>query len=200
MNKPAIIKHRVNTLEQLETHEAHWGAEIDLRTDLNHPQKLHLSHDPWVRGIDFEKWLDKFVEKKISGILILNTKEDGLEAQCTKLLQQKKVSNYFFLDTTIPTLAKLGQASPTFFSVRYSKFENLEFALGFKNYAKWVWVDCFDKQPVAADALLKLKQAGFKLCLVAPELQGGQLEDPKAFQEIFKMADAICTKFEKLLP
>ena len=52
----------------------------DVHTSGIQVHNLHLSHDPWVKGEDFESWLRVFRDKGQSGVLILNTKEDGLES------------------------------------------------------------------------------------------------------------------------
>jgi hypothetical protein len=63
----------------------------------------------------------------------------------------------------------------------------------------WVWVDCFTRFPLTTTDARRLNDAGFKLCLVSPELQGRN--DPS---EIVAMraevaacgiiVDAVCTK------
>lgn len=189
------IRHRVNQIAKLKDHKPEWGAEIDLRSNVNEPKKIHLSHDAWVKGDDFELWLNEFAARKIQGPLILNTKEDGLEERCLELLASFAVTNFFFLDTTIPTLVRLGQKYRNNFAVRYSSFENFELCLSLKNHAAWAWVDCFNRQPVTVDEVLKLKQAGFKVCLVSPELQGGTEQEKTKFADLIKVSDAICTKF-----
>lgn len=189
------IKHRVNQIEKLKEHQPQWGAEIDLRSNVNEPKKIHLAHDAWVKGDDFELWLNEFAARKIQGTLILNTKEDGLEERCLELMASKAIGNFFFLDTTIPTLVRLGQKHRNNFAVRYSSFENFELCLSLKNHAAWAWVDCFNRQPVSVEEVLKLKQAGFKVCLVSPELQGGSEQDKTNFSDLIKISDAICTKF-----
>jgi hypothetical protein len=62
-----------------------------------------------------------------------------------------------------------------------------------------VWVDCFTRFPLDNDDASRLRAAGFKLCLVSPELQGRDagLEIPQLaalLQERQILADAVCTK------
>jgi hypothetical protein len=189
------IRHRVNQITQLDGQNKLWGAEIDLRSDVTQPKKIHLSHDAWVKGDDFEQWLDIWAQKKIDGTLILNTKEDGLEERSLELLSAKSVTNFFFLDTTIPTLVRLGKKYRNNFAVRYSSFENLGLCLALREHAAWAWVDCFNRQPVTFEEVANLKQAGFKVCLVSPELQGGAEVEKAGFQDLISLSDAICTKF-----
>ena len=189
------IRHRVNQIAQLDGQNRAWGAEIDLRSDVTLAKKIHLSHDAWVKGDDFESWLDIWTSKKIEGTLILNTKEDGLEERCLELLTAKAVSNFFFLDTTIPTLVRLGKKHRNNFAVRYSSYENIGLCISLKEHAAWVWVDCFNRQPVTFEEVANLKQAGFKVCLVSPELQGGSEAEKSKFQDLIALSDAICTKY-----
>jgi hypothetical protein len=67
-----------------------------------------------------------------------------------------------------------------------------------KDKVKWVWVDCFNNFPLNQKNYKKIKDAGFKICLVSPELQKHDISKIKKFKEIiyknnFKI-DAICTK------
>ena len=73
------IQHRINKTSELASVQKEYGVEIDLRSDVGHLHKLHLSHDAWVLGDDFDNWLLEFKAQCIFGPIILNTKEDGLE-------------------------------------------------------------------------------------------------------------------------
>jgi hypothetical protein len=119
------IKHRVNNSAALPTLDQAWGVEIDLRSSVKSKNKLHLSHDPWVLGEDFETWLDKFSFAGLKGPLILNTKEDGLEARAREILAERKVDNYLFLDTTVPSLVKWTTSGESRFMCRVSSYESL---------------------------------------------------------------------------
>jgi hypothetical protein len=60
-------------------------------------------------------------------------------------------------------------------------------------------VDCFTKFSLSEEDAVSLKNAGFKLCLVSPELQGrnAEIEIP-ALVSLLRVrnieADAVCTK------
>jgi hypothetical protein len=64
----------------------------------------------------------------------------------------------------------------------------------------WVWVDCFSNGLWLSGAEeRRLHDAGFKLCLVSPELQGrtspGELEIVKEkLRTEAVVIDAVCTK------
>ncbi|MNW16572.1 hypothetical protein D3C71_2154620 [compost metagenome] len=66
-----------------------------------------------------------------------------------------------------------------------------------KGKVKWVWVDCFTKLPINKENYSKLKEWGYKLCLVSPELQGRDqdIEEYKQYlQDNDIKFDKICTK------
>ena len=86
-----IIKHRINTLEKIKKTSNEYGVEIDLRSSNN---KIYLNHDPFKRGVIFEKWIKLFNHK----ILVLNVKEEGLEKFIIKILKKYRINNYFFHD------------------------------------------------------------------------------------------------------
>jgi hypothetical protein len=192
---PLMIRHRVNAIRELEKGDPSWGAEIDLRSDVSSPGKIHLSHDPWVLGSDFEEWISAARRVGIRGPIILNTKEDGLEARAAELMRKGGLDQFFFLDTAIPTLAK-ADLSLGEFAVRFSRYEPVEFVEQFAGKATWLWVDCFDGVPVLPQDLAPLAK-GFKVCLVSPELQGKPVAEIERFGKLLPYAAAVCTKDPK---
>lgn len=192
-----IIKHRVNTRQMLLEVERHWGAEIDLRSNVQKKGELHLSHDPWTTGENFDSWLDEFQRREITGPLILNTKEDGLEETILEKLKKRGIMNFFFLDTCLPTLIKHVMIHHLdFFALRLSKYEPVSWVQSFEGRAKWIWVDCFGGVPIDQKLLLPF-QGKYKVCLVSPELHGFPESQIKTFKNLFQNADAVCTKFPK---
>ncbi|MEK6772740.1 MAG: hypothetical protein AABY64_02260 [Bdellovibrionota bacterium] len=193
-----LIKHRCNSSGQLVGLHPDFGVEIDLRSSVGDPGHLHLSHDPWVQGENFDLWLGKYKEVGLSGPLILNTKEDGLESRTLELLKKHQIQNFFFLDTALPTLVKWSvKENKKFFAVRWSKFEPIEFCEKFKNHCEWVWIDCFFLEIPPTDIIKKL-QENFKVCLVSPELQGGEGKTISEFRKSLPAIEAICTKSPEL--
>jgi hypothetical protein len=190
-----IIEHRINTLEQLRTLPPEHGAEIDLRSDCS-SGKIHMHHDPFVKGVDFEVWASLYAERKIRGPLILNTKEDALETRIKEICERVGIDNYFFLDTALPTLIKWSiKNGESRFACRVSAYEPVSALKAFHGKVRWAWVDCFDGIPMSSEDVSELKKH-FKVCLVAPELQGIQ-DVHQGFGQIFGLADAICTKKPK---
>ena len=189
-----FIKHRVNASRDLKDLNPQWGVEIDLRANPGTPKSLYLNHDPWKAGEDFGEWLKAYNKAGIQGTLILNTKEDGLEEVILEYLEEYKISNFFFLDTQIPTLInwveKRGQSH---FALRYSEYEDDFLLERFRGRLDWIWVDCFGARPVDTENLLKYKN-DYRICLVSPEMQKGSLEDISQFEGLYQIADSICTK------
>ena len=191
-----FISHRRNTIEELQATPREYGVEVDIRSD--HGQLL-IHHDPFAKGDDFEEWLKHYQH----GTLILNVKEEGLEARLIDLMKQYKIEDYFFLDQSFPFLIKWSKLGEHHCAVRVSEFESIETALSLAGKIDWVWVDCFTKFPLAGIDAKRLQDAGFKLCLVSPELQGRPADS--AIPELAKLlnerhitADAICTKNPEL--
>lgn len=202
MQKLAIIKHRLNKIDDLLTLQPGWGVEVDFRSDINQPGRLHISHDAWTPATDFETWLDAYLKLPQPGTIILNTKEDGLESRILEILEARNFSDYFFLDTAVPTLVKWTTAKEKLnnnkFAVRLSAYEPPAFVEKFKGLAQWLWVDCFEGKPVDPQWLAQLKNE-FKICLVSPELQGQDTALIHDFKKILGAhAHAVCTKRPEL--
>lgn len=187
-----LIAHRRNTAAELAATPTRYGVEIDLRSA---GDALVLHHDPFTAGEDFADWLGGYRH----GTLALNVKEDGLEARITALLRERGATDYFFLDQAFPTLAACARDGERRCAVRVSEFEAPATALSLAGRLDWVWVDCFSRFPLEAAAAQQLRAAGFRLCIVSPELQGRD-----AAREIPQLAEllrerrvhpaAVCTK------
>jgi hypothetical protein len=189
------IQHRQNSIADLNALSPTFGAEVDLRADVDRSGRIFTAHDPYSPKEDLALWLKTYSEKKFLGPLILNTKADLLEEYLFKALHNHNIENFLFLDTAIPTLvgyAKTDQASH--FMLRLSTYESLDFCLQFKGKMKWLWVDCFEAQPLDIQ-IVKEAAKSFQLCLVSPELQGGDLKSClPAFLPLVAHCSAICTK------
>lgn len=184
------IAHRINQLEQLKTLSTEFGAEIDLR---DHADRLILQHDPFIDGEDAEPFFANYRH----GTLILNVKSERIEYRVLELLKKYSITNYFFLDSSLPMIVKLSKEGENRMAVRFSEYESLETVFAFQGLVSWVWVDCFTRLPITAEICENLKKADFKLCLVSPELQG-RPEDLENYKNMLGQDgikfDAICTK------
>jgi hypothetical protein len=187
-----LIAHRKNTLAELRASPVQYGVEIDIRS---YAGELVLHHDPFVKGESFEDWLAEYRH----GTMILNVKEEGLEARLIELMQSRRIEDYFFLDQSFPFLVKWSRFGERRCAVRVSEYESVETALSLAGKVNWVWVDCFSRFPLQHADAARLQAAGFKLCLVSPELQGrdARSEIPQLHQLLSERqirADAVCTK------
>jgi len=187
-----LIAHRRNTIADLRATDSKYGIEVDIRS---HGPHLIIHHDPFADGERFEEWINAYRHDT----LILNVKEEGLEARLITLMHSKGISDYFFLDQSFPFLVKWSKVGEHRCAVRVSEFESIDTALSLAGQVDWVWVDCFTRFPLNSDDAQQLNRAGFKLCLVSPELQGrdAEIEIPKMaliLKERAIAADAICTK------
>jgi len=172
--------------------DSKYGVEVDIRSE---GDRLIIHHDPCVAGESFDEWISTYRH----GTLILNVKEEGLEARLISLMQSKGIDDYFFLDQSFPFLVKWSKAGEHRCAVRVSEFESIETALTLAGKVDWVWVDCFTHFPLSEQDARRLKDAGFKLCLVSPELQGRDAEIAipqlaSLLKERNIVANAICTK------
>jgi len=187
-----LICHRRNTVSDLLATDSKYGVEVDIRSA---GDSLIIHHDPCTSGELFNDWINAYDH----GTLILNVKEEGLESRLIDFMQSTGISDYFFLDQSFPFLMKWSNAGEHRCAVRVSEFESIETALTLAGKVDWVWVDCFTHFPLVEQDALRLKDAGFKLCLVSPELQGrdANVEIPQLISLLNErniVADAVCTK------
>ena len=186
------IAHRINDIDQLEQIPSEMGVEIDIRSN---GLDLILQHDPFTPGTQFNDWLKCYQHQ----LIILNIKEEGLEERILNYLDEFNITNYFFLDQSFPFLVKSARQGEKQSAVRVSEYESIKTVKNLAGQVDWVWIDYFTKFPLNPSEVNELKQLGFQLCMVSPELQG---YDPEI--EICKLAnlfesteiklDAICTK------
>jgi len=186
------ISHRINSISQLKNTPQNYGVELDLRSE---GDTIIIHHDPFNTGENFEEYLAHFHHD----FIILNTKEEGLEARLLELMDAHSIENYFFLDLSLPFLVKYARKGIRKIAIRYSQFEPIEFVSKFKDLVDWVWVDCFDGVPPNRDTLIQLSKM-FKICLVSPELQGFSEDYLYQYNDAIKGLDiaAVCTKKPEL--
>lgn len=187
-----IIAHRRNTVAELDATPTNYGVEVDIRS---YGPRLVIHHDPYVEGEDFERWISRYRH----GTLILNVKEEGLEQRLLQSMAAHGIDDFFFLDQSFPFLVKTARQGERRCAVRVSEFEQIDTALSLAGRIDWVWVDCFTRFPLSRDDAFRLRTAGFRLCLVSPELQ--QRTDPQEIPALRRLlaeldiqADAVCTK------
>ena len=185
------IAHRINTIKELKEIPKEYGIEIDLR---DYGDKIILQHDPFKDGEDFEEFLKNYDH----GTIILNIKSENIEHKVLGILKKHNIEKYFFLDSSFPMIYHLSKSDEKNIALRFSEFEGIDTILKMTGKIKWVWIDCFTKLPINSENYKLLKENGFKICLVSPELQG-QNEKIESYKKYLKnegvIFDAICTKF-----
>ena len=187
-----IIRHRVNTIEELRLVLKDFGVEVDIRS---WGSELIVEHDAFKKGVLVQDWLAQYAH----GLLIANVKEDGLEDRLTELFTAAAIPNFVFLDLPMPTLLRKAKQGPIRAAARVSKYESVENAIKLAEFCEWVWVDHLEGYLPSQKELLLLKNAGFKVCLVSPELVFGVNHDISPFTAALKerrfIPDAVCSKF-----
>ena len=187
---PVIIRHRVNSVNELNAVSIDQGVEIDLRDSGG---RLIIAHDPFSDGEDFETYLRHYRH----GILILNIKSERIEYRVIEEIRKVgTVSSYFFLDSSFPMIRALISQGEKNIALRFSEFESLESVLLLSGKVEWIWMDCFTRMPLTPSTYRAIKNAGFKICAVSPELQGHSSEFISSYVRDLKtyQIDAVCTK------
>ena len=186
-----VIKHRVNTIDELVKIPFDFGVEIDIRTS---GAEIIVQHEPFENGVKFKEWLKYFNHK----FLIINVKEDGLEPFIYGLLESSNHYNFFFLDQSFPSLYRFSRDFPEFCAVRVSDIESIETAIQLR--AGWIW---FDSHSGNWDYLSTIDNSIFdippKKCLVSPELQRVNFESElvglkNSINSMSFKFEAVCTK------
>jgi hypothetical protein len=202
-----FIHHRINTIDDLARIPKSHGVELDLRY---HQNDLILSHDPFDHHTnEVDRFEDFLIHWDHQGTMILNVKTEGIEERCIEMMKLYEISDWFFLDLSNPALVKFSNIaalqendnlSYRNLAVRFSEEEPIELALSFQGKVGWVWVDCFTECPLNQEIYSRLKESGFKICLVSPELQHHEYSMIKEHKKIIdKMnIDAVCTKKPEL--
>ncbi len=187
-----IVRHRRNTIEELQQTDTALGIEVDIRS---HGRDLVIHHDPYVNGERFDEWVKHYRHR----LLILNVKEEGLEDRLIALMDTHGIRDFFFLDQSFPFLIRTTRQGERRCAVRVSEYESIDTALALGGKAGWVWVDCFNHFPLDGGQAERLRQAGYRLCIVSPELQGRT--EPDAILQMQALIeregitiDAVCTK------
>ena len=189
------IAHRINSSDELKDIPSDFGAEIDLR-DSGHD--VVLAHDPFQSGELFSDWLKQY---HLKGPLILNIKSERIEWKILEELQKAGIQNYFFLDSSFPMIIALNRENESRIALRFSEMEGLDTLRNMAGHCEWVWVDCFTKMPLHPSIYSELKNLGYKICLVSPDLQG-RPEDISHYADLLKQLgispDAICVKHKNI--
>ena len=183
--------HRINTIEQLKKLDQIYGIEIDIRDD---GKDLIIAHDPFKKGIKLNNFLKHYKHKMI----IANIKSERIEDSVIKIFKKYKISNYFFLDSSIPKIIDLIKKNFNKIALRVSYYENISIAKKLKGKANWIWFDTFKGLPKNLNELRYLKyKLNYKICMVCPKLHNEKNQLNIKMVKSLKdnnLIDAICTK------
>lgn len=186
-----FIAHRINTIKELDKLDRCYGVELDLRDNLD--GRIYISHNPFESGEDFEEYLKHYHH----GTMILNVKSERIEHKILELLGRYHIEKYFFLDSSFPMIKLLSDMGEHRIALRFSELEGMDTIRNMAGRAEWVWVDCFTCLPIDRDSFRELKEMGYKLCMVSPELEG-QPEKIECYRKQLAQdnitMDAVCTK------
>ncbi len=191
------IAHRINTSVELHNIPLEYGVELDLRDACD--GSIYINHDPFVKGEDFESYLKEYSEDSCcsKGTMILNIKSERIEHKVLELIGKYGVEKYFFLDSSFPMIKLLSDMGEKNIALRFSEYEKLDTVLAMRNKVEWVWVDCFSIFPLNKKIYSEMKNCGYKICIVSPELQG-QFDKIEEYGQYMKIngliPDAVCTK------
>jgi hypothetical protein len=183
---PSIIRHRVNTIEELHNTPIEYGIEFDIREGQH---GIVVTHDPWTTGVSF----DTFIAQYRHSFCIVNVKSEGIEYEALRILKTNGIEKFFLLDCSFPMIVRLSKCGERRIAVRVSEYESVETAICMNQHVDWIWLDNFEKLP-SVDRCMELKNAGFRICLVSPELQ---CRNDSALY-LSKYIDAVCTKTPEL--
>jgi hypothetical protein len=192
------IAHRINTLEQFGDSfncDSGCGIECDFR---DYKDDVVVQHDPFKDGVPMKTFF-KYVSANKPALVIVNVKTEGIEEHVLRELPEQ--TPYFFLDCTFPMVYKLSESGNTNIALRFSEFERMDQLRAMAGRAQWVWVDTFHSFHLKKAEVVEMKELGYKVCLVSPELQGrdANVAIPE-YAEYLKregcveFVDAICTK------
>lgn len=186
-----VVAHRRNSLVQLAATPPSCGVEMDVRC---RGDRLVVAHDPFEDGPDLDDWLDAWRHT----LLVVNVKEEGIERYVLPKLAARGITEFFLLDQSFPLLMRTIRAGERRVAVRVSEPEGIETALRLAGRAAWAWFDGFEGFPFGVAEVAALRGAGYRLCLVSPELHGRDTAEIEVYRrlavETGAWGDAVCTR------
>ena len=191
-----IIKHRINTIEDLNSTSNNHGVEFDLHS---YSDELVVHHDPFVDATKFDDWLNHYKHS----YMFANIKEEGIENSLIKKVINKGIDNYLLFDLSFPSIIKLSNNGFTKIALRISKYESINTAFNLKGKIDWIWLDMFDDIiPISGYDFKELQDSGMNICIVSPELHGRDKSSLHKVKSLLHDANikpnAVCTKYDTL--
>lgn len=164
LQRVRIHRHRINTLEDLETVPAGLGLELDLRSD---GPDIICTHDPFRRGLTMDTFFAHLKDRP----LVLNVKCEGIVDPVLEACARHGLEDFFFLGLSLSDTMKCVQRGERRVANYYCEHDHPEQPLSWAGKVGWLWVDCFTRYPVHDDVWDELADR-FTLCIGSPELYG----------------------------
>ena len=162
-DKIRFISHRINSLSDYPAKDFK-GIEFDIR-DSN--GLILVTHDAFSSGMDLESFVIR-LPKLDEFLYIVNVKSEGIEEKAREILERNEIKNFFFLDSSFPTIVRMSNDGEKRFAIRSSEYESIQTAIEMYGKVDWLWVDCFTK--FVPEHVMIAKGIGYNICLVSPEL------------------------------
>ena len=187
------IAHRQNKLKNLKSllDDDVRGVEIDLRSNGN---KIIISHDPFLNGLDFEK----NIKKLKNFFLIIDVKSTGFSEKVLKILNKEKIKFLFLnlIGSEQNYLIKKKYSKNLF--LRFSSIEKPDLSIKDFKRIKWIWFDFFNGKYITIKDYNYIKKNKKNICLTSPDLiDGSVLKTLKYIKHLNKnkiKIDMICSK------
>lgn len=195
-----IIRHRINSVEQLKDVLPNQGVELDLR---GYGDRLFMTHEPIEDSKlgtyeDFENFLKHWNHR----LMVLNIKEMGYENKIIALMKKYGVKDYFFQDAEFPYIYRATRKDGMKkVSIRFSEAEPIESVKAQitkegETLLDWVWIDTNTVLPITKETIPVLSK--FKTCLVCPERWGRPEDIPRYIEKLkglnFKLSAVMTAK------
>jgi hypothetical protein len=196
-DKIRFISHRINSLSDYPGKEFK-GMEFDIRDS---DGLIMVTHDPFTKASDLETFIIR-LPKIDDFVYIVNVKSEGIEYKAREILERNEIKNFFFLDSSFPTIAKMSKEGEKRFAIRASEYESIQTAVEMSGKVNWVWIDCFTK--FCPEQAMIAKGTGYNVCLVSPELHSHPdyatkiREMCEQIKKYHLVIDAICCKAPRI--
>ena len=186
-----VIKHRVNSIEQLKSTPTDFGVDAEIRSYNN---RIIINRDAFLDGDSLEDYVKSFKHS----FLVLDVKTEGIENKSIEIVEKAGIKDYIFVNVPSSSIKKFIGRNFTKFAVRFSDMESTESLKFWEGRAQWVWVDIFRDFPLNEENAAILKKS-FKVCTISPEIIGirAGLERYRGKMMTFKI-DAVCTDLPEL--
>jgi hypothetical protein len=191
--KIRFISHRVNSISDYPRKEFK-GMEFDIRDS---DGLILVTHDPFTKACDLETFVIR-LPKFDDFVYIVNIKSEGIEYKAREILERNEITNFFFLDSSFPTIARMSSEGEKRFAIRASEYESIQTAVEMSGKVNWIWLDCFTK--FCPEQAMIAKGIGYNVCLVSPELHkhsdyASKIRDMcEQIKKYHLVIDAICCK------